>query len=68
MAGVTYQDFADLIATRERIEILAKASKPPVEQAESNQTRKTPPLKKKKSDINQIQNHQAFILRHLPIY
>jgi len=68
MASVTYRDFTDLIATGERIEILAKAGKLPVEQAESNQIRKTPSLKKKESDVNQIQNHQAFTLRHLPIY
>jgi len=68
MAGVAYRDFADLIAAGERIEILAKAGKLPVKQAESNQTRKIPLLKKKESDVNQIQNNQAFTPRHLPIY
>jgi len=57
MASVAYRDFVNLIAAEKRIEIFVKAGKLPVEQVESNQARKAPPLKKTESDVNQIQNH-----------
>jgi len=43
IASATYKDFADLIAAGERIEILTKTGKLPVEQANNNQAKKVPP-------------------------
>jgi len=67
MAGTTYRDFVDLIAAGERIKILAKVRKLPVEQAGNNQAKKAPLSKKKELDVNQIQSHQTFTPRHPPL-
>jgi len=47
MVGAVYRDFADLIAAKERIEILPKAGKLLVEQADNNQAKKAPYQRRK---------------------
>ena len=54
MVGVTYRDFADLVAAGERIEMMMKSGKLPVNNVEKNQ-KKSFSQKKKESEVSYVQ-------------
>ncbi|XP_061359320.1 uncharacterized protein LOC133303422 [Gastrolobium bilobum] len=64
MAGAAYRDFADLIAAGERIEILAKAGKLPMDYRQSSPPKKGLQPKKRESEVNHVRHQQSFMPRH----
>ncbi|XP_061366506.1 uncharacterized protein LOC133309724 [Gastrolobium bilobum] len=64
MAGAAYRDFADLIAAGERIEILAKAGKLPMDYRQSSPPKKGLQPKKRESEVNHVRHQQSFVPRH----
>ncbi|XP_061373468.1 uncharacterized protein LOC133315815 [Gastrolobium bilobum] len=61
MAGAAYRDFADLIAAGERIEILAKAGKLPMDYRQSSPPKKGLQSKKRESEVNHVKQQQFFV-------
>ncbi|XP_061362077.1 uncharacterized protein LOC133305852 [Gastrolobium bilobum] len=61
MAGAAYRDFADLIAAGERIEILAKAGKLPMDYRQSSPPKKGLQSKKRESEVNHVKQQQSFV-------
>ena len=66
MAGAAYRDFADLIAAGERIEVLARAGKLPMDRPEGNQAKKGPQSKNKDTEVSYAQPQQSFIPQYVP--